>query len=98
MTLGHTQVLRSSGWQGSSFSGAGKSKLGCRSQGSSIRLQRLQKGRPAVGVARCLVVGDRGTCPLEPVTLGYQTFCEKMLVCACVRVPECDRIQPSGKW
>ena len=31
------------------------------------------------------------------MTLGYQTFCEKMLVCACVRVPECDRIQPSGK-
>lgn len=48
MTLGHTQVLRSSGWQGSSFPGAGKSELGCRSQGSSTRLGRLQEG-PASG-------------------------------------------------
>lgn len=33
--------------------------------------------------------------PLDLMSLGHQTFWEKVLVCVCV--PERDRIQPSGK-
>lgn len=79
------------------FPWAGESDLAAGVRGALLGWSVCGKGRPAAGVAGCLAVGDRGSCPLEPVTLGYQTSCEKMLVCVCVRVPECDRIQPSGK-